>query len=151
VTNVEGLPIDVVWPADQPLDFVKCDVEGGELNVLRGSRQIRKMHDPVWMLEFDERFLAEANIDPAEFADEVSDLLCWWRSDSAGWVLAENLGVIIGNTRIHQNVFLVPQRRAAKFARLMEQIIDNGGVPRTREGRPGLGSKGNRFAVACRS
>ena len=139
-TNVEGLPIDAVWPADQPLDFVKCDVEGGELNVLRGSRQIRKMHDPVWMLEFNERFLVEANIEPAELADEVSDLLCWWRSDSDGWVLAESLGVIIGNTRIHQNIFLVPQRRAAKFARSMEQIIDNQRAPRTREGRPG--SKG---------
>jgi FkbM family methyltransferase len=91
-TVVEGLPVDDVWPADQPLDFVKCDVEGGELDVLRGARWIRKTYEPVWMLEFDERFLTEADIEPAELADEVSDMLCWWRSDKDGWVLAENLG-----------------------------------------------------------
>ena len=130
-TNVEGLPIDAVWPADQPLDFVKCDVEGGELNVIRGSRQIRETYGPIWLLEFDERFLVEANIEPAELADEVSDLLCWWRSESAGWIVTENLGAIIGSTRINQNVFLVPQRRADEFARWMEQIIDNR-VPRPR-------------------
>lgn len=131
-TDVEGLPIDAVWPTDQPLDFVKCDVEGGELNVLRGSRQIRETHRPVWMLEFNERFLVEANIEPAELANEVSDLSCWWRSDSAGWVPADNLGVIIGSTRVHKNVFLVPQMRAAEFARLMKQIIHNRDVPRPR-------------------
>ena len=115
-TAVEGLPVDDVWPADQPLDFVKCDVEGGELDVLRGARQIRKTFEPVWMLEFDERFLAEADVEPAEVADEVSDLLCWWRSDRDGWVLAENLGAVVGEARTRQNVFLVPRGRARQFA-----------------------------------
>jgi FkbM family methyltransferase len=125
-TNVEGLAIDVLWPIEQPLDFVKCDVEGGELNVLRGSRDVRKSHEPVWMLEFNERFLLEASIEPAEFADEVSDLLCWWRSDSDGWRQAENLGAIIGTSRIIKNIFLVPPRRATQFARLMEQVSTTG-------------------------
>jgi FkbM family methyltransferase len=88
---IDGLPVDDIWPDDQPLDFVKCDVEGGEMDVLRGARRIRKAHEPVWMLEFDERFLAEANIEPTAVADEVSDLLCWWRSDKSGWALADNL------------------------------------------------------------
>jgi FkbM family methyltransferase len=126
-TVIEGLPVDDVWPADQPLDFVKCDVEGGELDVLRGSREIRKTYEPVWMLEFDELFLTEADVQPAEVADEVSDLLCWWRSDKDGWVLAENLAVIVGETRICQNVFLVPHTRAAEFAESMkQQFIDSG-------------------------
>jgi Methyltransferase FkbM domain len=116
---VEGLPVDDVWPADQPLDFVKCDVEGGELDVLRGARRIRKAHEPIWMLEFDERFLTEAAIEPTEVADEVSDLLCWWRSDKNGWVLAKNLEAIVGEGRTYQNVFLVPHRRATQFARLI--------------------------------
>jgi len=113
---VEGLPVDDVWPADQPLDFVKCDVEGGELDVLRGARRIRRAHEPIWMLEFDERFLTEAAIEPTEVADEVSNLLCWWRSDKNGWVLAKNLEAIVGEERTCQNVFLVPHRRAAQFA-----------------------------------
>ncbi len=120
-TAVDGLPVDDVWPADQPLDFVKCDVEGGELDVLRGARRIRKIHEPAWMLEFDERFLTEADVEPAEVADEVSDLLCWWRSYKDGWVLAENLGAIVGETRTCPNVFLLPRGRATQFAQWMKQ------------------------------
>jgi FkbM family methyltransferase len=119
--TVEGRPVDDVWPADQPLDFVKCDVEGGELDVLRGARELRKTHEPIWMLEFDERFLAEAGIEPTAVTDEVSDLLCWWRSEKGGWVLAENLGAIVGEARKCQNVFLVPSGRAAQFAQWMKQ------------------------------
>jgi FkbM family methyltransferase len=115
-TAVEGRPLDDIWPAGQPLDFVKCDVEGGELDVLRGARQIRKSYEPVWMLEFDERFLTEAGVEPQEVADEVPDLLCWWRSDKDGWVLAENLGAIVGKTRTCQNIFLIPRRHATQFA-----------------------------------
>jgi FkbM family methyltransferase len=118
-TAVEGLPVDDIWPDNQPLDFVKCDVEGGELDVLRGARRIRKTYDPVWMLEFDERFLTEAGVEPTELADEVSDLLCWWRSDKDGWVLADNLGSIVGKPRACQNVFLVPLGRARQFAQWM--------------------------------
>jgi FkbM family methyltransferase len=120
-TAVEGLPVDDIWPADEPLDFVKCDVEGGELDVLRGARRIRKNYEPVWMLEFDERFLTEANVEPAEVADEVADLKCWWRSDKDGWVLAENLSAIVGEARTWKNVFLVPRARAAQFAQWMKQ------------------------------
>lgn len=118
-TVVDGLPVDDIWPADQPLDFVKCDVEGGELDVLRGARRVRRAHEPIWMLEFDERFMTEAAIEPTEVADEVSDLLCWWRSDKNGWVLAKNLEAIVGEKRTCQNVFLVPDRRATQFAQLI--------------------------------
>jgi FkbM family methyltransferase len=121
-TAVEGLPVDDVWPADEALDFVKCDVEGGELDVLRGARWIRKTYDPVWMLEFDERFLTEADVELAEVADEVSDLLCWWRSDKDGWVVAENLGAIVGEARRCKNVFLVPRGRATQFAQSMNLL-----------------------------
>ena len=148
-TNVEGLPIDVIWPAGQPLDFVKCDVEGGELNVLRGGRQIRKMHEPVWMLEFNEQFLVEASIEPAELADEVSDLLCWWRSDSDGWILADSLGAIIGSSRINKNIFLVPPRHAAQFARLMEQLSITGVCRERAKVASGTDSARNYSDVSC--
>lgn len=122
-TEVHGLPVDDIWPADRPLDFVKCDVEGGEWEVLCGARWIRKTYRPVWMLEFDERFLAEAGLDPAEVADEVSDMLCWWRSVENGWMMAENLGGIIGKVRVDPNVYLVPRERADRFADLLEKVI----------------------------
>jgi FkbM family methyltransferase len=120
---VQGRPVDDIWPADQALDFVKCDVEGGELDVLRGARRIRRSHQPVWMLEFDERFLTEAGIAPSELADELSDLLCWWRSDEEGWLAAENLHATIGQRRLCQNVFLVPYERAPQFAQWIKQSV----------------------------
>jgi FkbM family methyltransferase len=120
---VDGLPVDDIWPCGQPLDFVKCDVEGGELDVLRGARRIRKSYEPVWMLEFDEQLLGEADVDPIEVADEVADLSCWWRSDKDGWVLAGNLGDVVGEVRSCQNVFLVPPSRAAQFTNWIKRLI----------------------------
>jgi FkbM family methyltransferase len=41
--------------------FVKCDVEGGELHVLRGARAVRgSPTPPVWMLEADGAILRQA-------------------------------------------------------------------------------------------
>lgn len=111
---VRGLPLDDIWPTGRPVDFIKCDVEGGELDVLRGARRIRSRYDPIWMLEFDETFLNQAEIKPDELADEVSDMLCWWRSDEAGWLVAKNLGGIVGEKHL-VNVFLVPPIRANRF------------------------------------
>jgi FkbM family methyltransferase len=33
------------------IDFVKCDVEAHELNVLRGAREILRVHRPAWLME----------------------------------------------------------------------------------------------------
>jgi len=33
------------------LDFIKCDVEGGELSVMRGAEQLLRAHHPAWLLE----------------------------------------------------------------------------------------------------
>jgi FkbM family methyltransferase len=136
-TAVEGRPVDDIWPGGHDLDFVKCDVEGGELSVLRGARRIRKAHEPVWMLEFNERLLAEAGTEPAELAEEASDLLCWWRSDHSGWVLAESLASAVGVVRTCKNVFLVPPVRADQFAQAM-RLAGKGLVGRPRARVTGL-------------
>jgi hypothetical protein len=33
------------------LDFIKCDVEGGELEVIRGAQQLLKSERPGWLME----------------------------------------------------------------------------------------------------
>jgi FkbM family methyltransferase len=33
------------------VDFVKCDVEGHELNVIRGATEILRIHRPAWLIE----------------------------------------------------------------------------------------------------
>ena len=118
--SVQGLPVDDIWPVDHFLDFVKCDVEGGELDVLRGARWIRKTYEPIWMLEFDERFLIKAGVDRVEVEIRCRILLCWWRSDKNGWIMSENLRAVVGETRAYKNVFLVPNERARQFVQCLK-------------------------------
>lgn len=54
------------------VDFIKCDVEGGEVNILRGARElIRNTRPPIWMLEVSEQFLAEAGFEPDNLLVEL--------------------------------------------------------------------------------
>jgi len=121
VIQVDGVPVDELWSIDRPLDFVKCDVEGGELDVLRGARRVRADHQPIWMLEFDERLMIDAGIEPAAVAAEVVELSCCWRS-SESWVLSDSLAAVVGTPRPIQNVFLIPASRKEQFNRTLHAV-----------------------------
>jgi FkbM family methyltransferase len=44
--------LDNLVPEDTPIHFIKIDVEGGELNVLKGATRILRNHHPVIIFEF---------------------------------------------------------------------------------------------------
>src|ERR1039458_8731553 len=75
---VNGIRLDDVWP-DTALDLIKCDVEGGELDVLIGSRLLRTAWNPIWLLEFDLRLLGEAGVSIDSLSAEFGDALCFYR------------------------------------------------------------------------
>jgi FkbM family methyltransferase len=54
---VAVLPLDDLWRRETipRLDFVKCDVEGAELEVLKGGLQLLRTGRPVWLLEVSRR------------------------------------------------------------------------------------------------
>lgn len=110
--TVPGATVDDLWPSPMALDFVKCDVEGGELAVLRGARQVRSRHQPIWMLEFDEGLMEQP---PQLIAEEVEGVPCWWRDDQQGWRRAGSLTEVVGAERRIKNVFLVPHSRIELF------------------------------------
>ncbi|MDX2362091.1 MAG: FkbM family methyltransferase [Crocinitomicaceae bacterium] len=49
--NVELKPLDEVIPADEKIDFIKIDVEGGEFGVLKGAKEILKKNMPTIIFE----------------------------------------------------------------------------------------------------
>jgi FkbM family methyltransferase len=50
--RVDRRTIDSLWAdSDRPLSFIKCDVEGHELDCLRGARRVLARWAPAWLLE----------------------------------------------------------------------------------------------------
>lgn len=97
-----------------PVDFVKVDVEGGELAVLRGSRRLRaESPHAIWMIEADEAMLREAGTSleaiDAELGLPTSTRL--YMVDAGGaWRPITAFGDMRG--ALHKNVLVVPATRS---------------------------------------
>jgi len=46
---------DFLCTADEPVSFIKIDVEGMEVDVLRGARETIMRHRPIMMMEMDHK------------------------------------------------------------------------------------------------
>jgi len=49
--RVPACTLDDLFGRLGQVDFVKCDVEGHELNVIRGATEILRVHRPAWLIE----------------------------------------------------------------------------------------------------
>jgi FkbM family methyltransferase len=49
--RVSAKRLDDVFARLGRIDFVKCDVEGHELNVLQGAADVLRVHRPAWLVE----------------------------------------------------------------------------------------------------
>jgi FkbM family methyltransferase len=101
----------------ESVDFVKCDVEGGEVKVLQGARALRSARNsPIWMLEVDEVFLKQAGSSTDEIMREIvqpeNGLLRLYYLDSAGKPLEIEH---VGDRKGTSNVFIVPEARMQQF------------------------------------
>lgn len=63
--------LDNVIPKETPIDFIKIDVEGAELSVLRGGKELIKKDQPVIVFEHS----PDAAIEYGTKPEEVHDLL----------------------------------------------------------------------------
>src|SRR5262245_11464304 len=67
---VKAWALDDLFRKHDRVDFVKCDVEGHELNVVRGAAALIRTHRPAWLIE------VSGNPDePASTAAELSGIL----------------------------------------------------------------------------
>jgi len=69
-TSVQAVTLDDYFAnRKQPVRFIKCDVEGEELNVFNGSLELLKTDSPILMFECEERHLRSHSV------SDVFDLL----------------------------------------------------------------------------
>ena len=102
------------------VDFVKCDVEGAEVLVLRGAETLlRGPKPPIWMVEVSEQFWSEGGFTPQDFTAALQPYrgkFCLFSQDErARPVEIQKLEErMLGN-----NVFLVPQVRMNQWKTAM--------------------------------
>jgi FkbM family methyltransferase len=107
--------------------FVKLDIEGGELSMLRGARRFRtSFPDTIWMIEADEGLLKEAGESLTALDSELGlprpgmHLLALgvdnrWQKISGFTDMA---------LRYHKNAFMVPERALPRFQAAVQGAIE---------------------------
>lgn len=103
-------------------DLVKCDVEGGEVAVLRGARRLAQANAPIWLLEANERFLREQGLDyeslDLEFEHTSPNARMYVFGESGKWQRIEGFTELRNIKRA--NVLVVPTQRAHVVEDLVE-------------------------------
>jgi FkbM family methyltransferase len=67
--TLDRLMADRGWP---PVSLIKIDVQGAEVRVIRGARELLRRWKPVLYLEIDDRALVEAGFSADELIDELA-------------------------------------------------------------------------------
>jgi len=49
--TVQARPLDSIFTADRKISFIKCDVEGHELQCIRGAGKLIERFHPAWLVE----------------------------------------------------------------------------------------------------
>ncbi len=98
------------------VDLVKCDVEGGEADVLRGAHSlIRSDNPPIWMFEVYEDFAREAGV---HIQEDIVDV--FRASDRHGSFFSSTEDGTVKEIRVmserkRNNVMWVPRSRRQQF------------------------------------
>lgn len=66
ILKVNCARLDDIIPSDLPIGFMKIDVEGGELAVLRGSQSILSRYQPTIIFECTQSGLKTHNLSPSD-------------------------------------------------------------------------------------
>jgi FkbM family methyltransferase len=121
-TTVAAIKLDDITADDAEVDFVKCDVEGGEMAVLRGSRELRSREKPpAWLLEANEAFLVQTGASYEALHDELSMFgpVGYYQAQSTGSIARLRHG-LSDLREIGVNVVVVPDARADLVCDMVE-------------------------------
>jgi FkbM family methyltransferase len=106
-----------------PVDLVKCDVEGGELAALRGSRAVRaSQHPPIWLLEVIGAFLSEIGCSLSDVEREFDRCgpVAYYRCVEGGRLVLLPDG--LATPGLPSNVVVVPRQREEEVAPLLHPV-----------------------------
>lgn len=111
--HVEAVTMDSLV-VDGDVTLVKCDVEGGELAMLRGARALRSRPEPpIWLIEADEAFLRETGSSYVKLDEEFKRFgpVEYYRTGRDGGLIRLNGGLedLRGTRTV--NVVVVPVAR----------------------------------------
>ncbi len=70
IRNVNKLPLDD-YTFDYPVGFIKIDVEGHELDVIKGGKRLILLNMPIMLIEIEER---HSGIRPSDAINEIEKL-----------------------------------------------------------------------------
>jgi FkbM family methyltransferase len=73
IVEVDTLDALCARAAMSRLDFVKIDVEGGELNVLRGGQHVIEKYRPTMLIEIEERHITRYQHSAADVVDWLTE------------------------------------------------------------------------------
>jgi len=72
--EVEMTTLDFIIPEDEPICFIKIDVEGGEWDVIHGAEKLVRHWHPVIFMEFSENFLPMTGVSDEQFYEYLRGL-----------------------------------------------------------------------------
>jgi FkbM family methyltransferase len=72
--SVMQLPLDAFENDFKDVVFIKIDVQGSELNVIRGAENVIAKHRPYLFVEFEEDLLQEAGTSEKELQERIESL-----------------------------------------------------------------------------
>jgi FkbM family methyltransferase len=123
--TVSAVTLDqVVHAKGGTADLIKCDVEGGELAVLAGSRQVRAAaRPPIWLIEVIERFLIEVGGSYADLDAAFASCgrVTYYQATDGGWLRPLDGGLHSLRHGRQANVVVVPEQRTADVADLVAE------------------------------
>lgn len=103
------------------VDFIKCDVEGAEIQVLQGARRILSgAKPPIWMIEVEPQFLSEC-----QYTTERVEQLVTQQGGEPQFFVARGGRLHrlahIADKQGTNNVFVVPRCRLEQVRRLLNE------------------------------
>jgi FkbM family methyltransferase len=107
VIDVPVVRLDDVLPEDFPVALIKVDVEGGELDALRGAERTLRRWRPHLIIEHDSK--------PAEIYGATTEMLYAFVAEQCGYAFTTGVRALEGATPFTRDEFVATAREGKVY------------------------------------